>query len=277
MHLISDGMRKQWMVVVFIWWFNTLNAQLTDSLVRRVDLEGTVNFRDMGGYINKEGKKIKWKKLFRSDALNKLSGNDTRRLQSYSIKYVFDFRGPAEFKSAPDILPVGATWVSLPAGSENIGSNDYIKSMQNPDSFMLTFYGNLKPFKERYRPFFDTLLVADTSAAIIFHCTAGKDRTGIAAALLLSALNVDEQLIFDDYLATNYYREQENKRIITVMTSRYNLDKLKAEKLLRADRLYLKATFDAIKLSYGSVANYLDKELGLTKEKLVLLKSRYLE
>jgi protein-tyrosine phosphatase len=109
----------------------------------------------------------------------------------------------------------------------------------------------------------------------LFHCTAGKDRTGIAAAIILYALGVDEETIFNDYEATNYYRRNENAKAIAQMTKYYGLDEKMATNMMGAKREYIQATFATIKAQYGTMDNYLEKVLGLTKAKIATLKKYY--
>ena len=244
--------------------FFQLQAQVADSSLREVKLQGAVNFRDLGGYKNKDGKKVKTGLLYRSAALN--------------IKYDFDFRGPYEVKTAPDKIPVGTTRISLPAGSENVGDSNYMKNMgryMKSDSFLLSFYTVLTPFKDRYAPLFDSLLANKNASPILFHCTAGKDRTGIAAALILYALGVDEETIFNDYEATNYYRRNENAKQIAQMTKYFGMDEKVATSMMSAKKEYIQATFTTIKAQYGTIDNYLDKVMGLNTKKIKQLKAIY--
>ena len=258
----------------------SVSAQIGDSSKRAVKLQGAVNFRDLGGYATNDGKHIKWGKLYRSAALNQLTAADEEKIQSLHLSTVLDFRGPYEIKAAPDKLPANITAVNLPAGSENIGDNNYMKqmiqSMKN-DSAMISFYNTLAPFHDRYKPMFDLLLRENNDSALLFHCTAGKDRTGIAAALILYALGVDEKTIMDDYLATNYYRKNENEKAVNGMVTLYGLDKVTASNMMVAKETYLNATFSAIRSNFGSVDNYLEKEMGLTKAKRKILKQKFLE
>ncbi|MEI6586766.1 MAG: tyrosine-protein phosphatase [Sediminibacterium sp.] len=257
-----------------------VNSQISDSIKRQVKLEGAINFRDIGGYENKNGKHIKWGKIYRSASLNGLTQNDLEILKKLALSYVIDFRGPFECKTAPDKIPANALYLNLPAGSENIGDSNYLKNMMRSiknDSSMINFYSDLTPFKDRYKPMFDQLLKNNKDSAILFHCSAGKDRTGIAAALILYALGVDEKTIMDDYLATNFYRKNENEKAINAMVKMYRLDESAAKNMMSAKESYLNATFNAIKYKYGSIDNYLRDEMGLTNKKIKLLKSFYLE
>ena len=256
-------------------------AQIEDSAHREIKLQGAINFRDLGGYPTKNGKHVKWGKIYRSASLNNLTPEDLQKLQSLSLAYVADFRGPYEVKAAPDKLPASAIRVSLPAGSEQIGESSYMKEMMSQavkgDSFLVGFYSTLTPFKARYKPVFDELLVLNKDSTLLFHCTAGKDRTGIAAALILYALGVDDQTIWSDYTATNYYRKAENERAIGGMMKAYGMDEPTARKLMEARENYIIATFTAIQKNYGTIDNYLEQEMGLDKDKRRRLQELYVE
>ena len=255
-----------------------LNAQIADSSIREIKLQGAVNFRDLGGYQTKEGKTVKMGLLFRSAALNTLTDADVAKIASLHIKYDFDFRGPYEVKTAPDKIPAGTRRISLPAGSENVGDSNYMKNMSKymkSDSFLVSFYTVLTPYKDRYTPLFDSLIANKNASPMLFHCTAGKDRTGIAAAFILYALGVNEETIFDDYEATNYYRRNENAKAIAQMTKYYGMDEKVATSMMGAKREYIKATFTTIKAQYGTMENYLEKVLGLNSKKIKQLRLIY--
>lgn len=253
-------------------------AQVADSSKRYVRLDGTVNFRDIGGYVTKDGRHVQWGKIYRSDALGKLSDQDLKKLEKLDVSVVADFRGPYEVKAAPDRLPLGAIRISLPAGSEHIGDSAGDKSLfsQMADSSLIGFYRNTAPFRERYKPVFDALLALNKDSALLFHCTAGKDRTGIAAALILYALGVDEATIMSDYLATNEYRREENVKRIPAIAKVYGISEKVATNMMAAKDEYLRATFIALAQQYGSIDGFLEKEAGLDKTKLEKLKTLYL-
>lgn len=261
------------LVIVF-----QLNAQITDSSSREIKLQGAVNFRDIGGYQTKQGKKVKMGLLYRSAALNTLTEADVNKIAALNIKYDFDFRGPFEVKTAPDKIPATTIRISLPAGSENVGDSNYMKNLgkyMKSDSFLISFYTILTPFKDRYTPLFDSLIANKSANPILFHCTAGKDRTGIAAALILYALGVDEQTIFDDYEATNYYRRNENAKAIAQMTKYYGLDEKTATNMMGAKREYIQSTFTTIQSQYGTIDHYLEKVMGLSPKKINQLRKLY--
>ena len=256
-------------------------TQIADSSIRMIKLSGAVNFRDIGGYATKNGKKVKWGKIFRSAEINNLTGEDLLKLEHLAINYVFDFRGPAEFNAAPDKLPPHATRISLPFGSENTGDRmKMMKSMREAnsgDSIMFPYYANIEPFTKRYRPVFESLIKNNGDSAILFHCTAGKDRTGIAAALILSALGVDEKIIMEDYLASNYYRKSDYERMKKLLVDSYQMKEEVVSDVLGVKAAYLQATFNAIKMQYGSIDNYLKREMGVDAKSQTALQKKYCE
>ncbi|MGC4102616.1 tyrosine-protein phosphatase [Ferruginibacter sp.] len=257
-------------------------TQIADSSQRMVKLKGALNFRDIGGYTAAKGKHVKWGKIYRSAEINNLTAADLDSLQARHISYVMDFRGPAEVSVAMDKLPVGATRISLPAGSENVGGDrskmmEMMSKANNGDSIMLPFYTNIQSFTDRYKPVFATLLKNNEDSAVLFHCTAGKDRTGISAALILYALGVDEKTIMQDYLASNYYRQAGNEQMRKMLVNNYHIKEDVVDDVMMVKEKYLTATFDTIKAKYGSIDKYLASEMGLSKKSIKKLRAMYLE
>ena len=196
----------------------------TDTLVinsrRAIALEGGSNFRDLGGYPAAGGKTVKWGHIYRSSDIGKLTDADLKTLEARNLAVVCDLRGPQEYQQSPDRLPVGVTRIELPAGSENTDTRALFAQMQkasNRDSIMGAFYTKIDHFKAKYKPMFDQLLTLDDSKSLMFHCTAGKDRTGIGAALVLSALGVDRATILNDYAATDVYWQPAREKMIAQM------------------------------------------------------------
>lgn len=252
-------------------------AQTPDTLVfnprRAVTLQGTSNFRDLGGYPAASGKRVQWGRIYRSADISQLTDSDLLALQNRHVARVCDLRGPHEYAQAPDRLPAGAKRIELPAGSEKIDLRQLAAGRRplNGDSLMRAAYTNLSFFPAKYRPMFDELLALDNGQALLFHCTAGKDRTGIGAALVLSALGVDRRTILQDYAATDTYWQPGRTAAVQhlVATGPRN-------PLLAANPAYLASTFAAIDQQYGSVNKYLTTEMGLTPKRLATLRAKYL-
>ncbi len=223
---------------------------------------------------------MKWGKIYRSAEISKLTDQDLKVISSLNIKIVCDLRGHNEAQNAPDRLPPGIESILLPAGSENVTGKqgDYLKYMtsaEKADSLIKSFYTKTDHLKEKYKPMFDKLLSLGNDQALMFHCTAGKDRTGIGAAIILFALGVKETDIFNDYESTNYFRKTYNDRYINALVDK-GISEKAAHNLMDAKPEYLRAFIDAINVKFGSINNFLEKEIGLSKEKISLLKAKYL-
>jgi len=254
-------------------------AQVADSAKRHVVLQGAANFRDLGGYTTTDGHHIKWGEIYRSADMSKLTDDDLAILKDRKITYDVDLRGTQESAQAPDRINPGTDYILLPAGSDNI---DWAKSIaklkgNQADSLMEAYYSNTDPLAQRYKPFFDKLLNLPANNSLVFHCTAGKDRTGIGAALLLYALGVPYDLIVKDYLASNYYRRADNAKLTAQLVQYMHVDQEVANSMAGVKKEYLDATFEAIKKKYGSVDNYLKTEIGLDNQKSKLLKAKFLD
>jgi protein-tyrosine phosphatase len=259
-----------------------LSAQVADSSRREVKLRGAANFRDLGGYVTADGHHVRWGSIYRSADISKLTDSDVVVLEHRHVSTVVDLRGVQESKQAPDRLPVGTDYILCPAGSDNTLS-DWMKQVaairteSGGDSMMRVYYGHTEFLADRYRPFFNKLLGLPGNQALLFHCTAGKDRTGIGAALLLYALGVPDDKILEDYEATNYYRTAENKRMQSAMEQGMHITPPVAGALLAARREYLATTFDGIRRQYGSIDNFLQGPLGLDAGKIKVLREKFLE
>ena len=254
-------------------------SQVNDSAIRKVYVRGAMNFRDLGGYTTTDGHHVKWGAIYRSADISRLTPADLDTLRARHIFYDVDLRGVAESAQAPDRLNPGTNYILCPAGSDS--TNTMLQRLagmkQGGDSLMNAFYSNTAYLTARYRPFFDKLLVLPDTSALLFHCTAGKDRTGIAAALLLYALGVPYPTIQKDYVATNYYRAQDNQRSMDLMIAKLHMNESVARALMGAEPQYLDATFDAIRRQYGSVDLFLQQQLGLDQQRLTLLRQKFLE
>jgi len=256
-------------------------GQVADSAKRHVVLQGAANFRDLGGYETKDGKHVKWDEIYRSADISKLTDADLAVLKDRKITYDVDLRGIQESAGAPDKLNPGTNYTLCSAGSNNLGAMMKglytAKGKAAGDSMIMQFYKNTDSLALRYKPFFDKLLELPTGQSLVFHCTAGKDRTGIAAALLLYSIGVPYNTIIKDYEATNFYRKAENAKSTAQMVKYMHADEDVAKAMMAAKKEYLDATFNAIKKQYGTVDNYLKTQIGLDEEKIAKLKSKFLE
>jgi protein-tyrosine phosphatase len=278
--MFSFNLKKYTFLLASCWFFNThVHAQ-----EREVILQGTYNFRDIGGYPTKNGKKIRWDKLYRSAFLTGLTTEDIEILQTRNISRVIDFRGPKEIDFAPDKLPEGVAHIVLSAGSVGDGPDDWAalaqemksQSEAQSDQGAIKYYQNVSSFADRYKPMFDQLLSLPKDSALVFHCVGGKDRTGVAAALIEYVLGVDQKNILADYELTNKYRERYNKEVADLLEHKYGVSPQRVQTYGLAKAKFLQASFDALSKQYGCMDLFIKNGLGLDEGKIERLKSLYL-
>lgn len=241
---------------------------------RSLSLTGATNFRDLGGYAGLDGRTVRWRRLFRSDHLAGLTPQDQATVSALGVTRAFDFRGVAERAAVPYALP-GVASHSLaiePTVLQNM--QDMLRSghtLTAPDMVRLmqdTYRAFVHHNSPRFAELFAHLLAAD--APLVFHCTAGKDRTGFAAALILLALGVPRPVVMQDYLLTN-----ELFRVPPVLRSRASPEVL--EVLWRVQADFLEASLHAVEADYGDVPRYLATALGVGAQEKARLVSLYLQ
>lgn len=241
---------------------------------RHLPLSGASNFRDLGGYVGQEGRPVKWRKIFRSDHLANLSAEDLQQIQSIGIKRSFDFRGVQESQAQaydwPDIqrhsLSIEPTVVQRLQAQHLTGKP--LTAADALDAMQTTYRDFVRVDSGRFAQLFEHLL--DQPEPLLFHCTAGKDRTGLAAALVLYALGVSEADIWRDYLLTNQLYKRNSIGATSLAP-----DVLKI--VWEVQESFLQASLEEIHARYGSVQNYLNQELNLTPAALLRLQSLYLD
>lgn len=250
---------------------STQNVQSKQVQVRVLPLEGGFNFRDMGGYKTASGQSVKWGKVFRSDEMHNLTPSDLDYLNNIPLLTIVDFRSEKEIEDTPDKIP--ASVKNRYELTISPGNHSNIKSISDltgeyGEEFMKEINRSFVTdtlIINRYKTFF-ALLQDENQIPLLFHCTAGKDRTGMGAALFLASLGVDENTIFEDYLLSNKYLEEKYKAITDSIPSMKPLLEVRPE--------YLHAGFEQIKKDYGNVENYLQQVLDVD---LDLMKRLYLE
>ncbi|AVK60997.1 protein-tyrosine-phosphatase [Lactobacillus sp. CBA3605] len=258
---------------------------------RVLPIQQGFNFRELGGYQTKDGHTVKWQKLLRSGGLDSLTQTDLAYLDQYGVRYDIDFRSPKEVLDSPDRVPGQAKYQYAPVFNvdETKNSDGTDKMTANlethPDSgyrHMLKVYrmiANEAHAKYEYRRFFDSLLANDQpDDVLLFHCTAGKDRTGMGAVYLLSALGVDQATIRQDYLLTNTASADRITSAVQAATnqgaSAATIASIKA--LWSVNEDYLDTALAEIKRQSGNVEHYLRTELNLTKQEMSDLRKIYL-
>lgn len=252
---------------------------------RRLPFAKAKNFRDLGGYPTADGRSVRWGVLYRSDSLHKLTKNDLKLMASLSLSRIFDFRAEHEVEREPDKLPHGAQYVHLPMEDSSTkvwheARDEMVKNMKtlDPAEYMIATNTELATkFTPGYRQFYRELL-ASNGSPILFHCAAGKDRTGFAAATLLKILGVTHNVIMQDYLLTNKYlldAYKWNLLLAQIIKGWRFAEGIRG--FMRADEQYLSAAFHALDAEYGSFENYVREGLGLSDSEIERMRNMYLE
>ncbi len=234
---------------------------------RRMELEGASNFRDLGGYEGADGRKVKWRHLYRSNSLAALTDPDLEQVGRLGIRLVCDLRREEESVEAPSRLPGDNAPVvlQLPIGPQRKDSKlyEYLWSGEATEEQLRDVMKHIyREFAIRYAPQYAEFMARVARAdqlPLLFHCAAGKDRTGLAAAIVLEALGVSRETILEDYALTNQYTRRN-------LIEKY--PELKSPELfhtmMAANPDYLLASYAAIEEGYGSVERYLGEALGVT-------------
>lgn len=261
--------------------------------IRRIPLEKLPNTRDLGGLPAAGGRQICPHRLLRSGALLWSSAADRAiLLEEYGLKTVIDFRTALEREEKPDpklegveniwnpILEEAVMGITREETGEKRGLVQQVLEQtggdgRGPEEYMRNMYRNLVDeaySRRQYRKFFEILLRQE-EGAVLWHCTAGKDRVGVATALLLAALGTSREEILADYIKTNEFNAAEVEDILEKVKEEYR----SAVRLLFVVKAsYLESVFDRIEQAYGGMDAFLQKEMGLTPDRLDRLQEMYL-
>jgi len=252
---------------------------------RVLPLEGGSNFRDLGGYETESGKEVKWGLLFRSAQMSDLTMHDYGYLRALHINVICDFRATEERQNQP------TEWQKF--GVKDYLARDYELDFMNrlPDTkgeklnakqatdMMAGFYKTMPmEFASNYRQMFQELLAGD--APLAFNCSAGKDRTGVAAALILTALGVPREQVVSDYqLSNRYYKPNGDRQAASEtekqLMSMFDEEALRA--LMGTQPRFIEAAFKGMEEEYGSVDGYFETALGVGDAERAKLRSMFLQ
>ena len=249
------------------------------------------NFRDLGNLPAADGRKIKKGKLYRSGHLYKISEDTAKFLhEEKGLRTVIDLRSPSELAEHKDVVDAGVNYIHLPPlnDEQNPSINKENrkavlteimakeggakKHLSDIYRLMITQKESLAAFREMLR-----LLSDESTNAVLWHCTQGKDRTGVAAAIILMTLGVDRKIIMRDYMRTNRSCRFINALIFLGVTIVFNIRAARSlDHLLSARKYFLQAAFDEIDSVYGGTDAFLRDGIGLSDEDITKLRQIYL-
>jgi len=264
----------------------SLVIRLPDDLPGRIiEVDGVFNFRDMGGYHTTDGKKVKTGLVYRAGALGEITDAGLAKLHELGIKLICDLRSDEEQVAAPDKLPQNPapTYVHLPLLAADNRRERLMALLFNRSRFntmMPEMYtrvivdGNAHLYGDILRR-----IANSDNLPMIIHCTAGKDRTGVAAMLILSLLGVPEDVILADYSLSNLYYEHflQFGRLAVSSIAWMGVTAEDLQPLFISHPDTLKATLAHIHRKYGSVENYLRSAAGVNDEIQQKIKTNLLE
>jgi len=245
--------------------------------VRRIELEGAQNFRDLGGYPTADGGRTRWGRVYRADGLHRLTEADLLRYDTLGIGTVFDLRRDDERQRDPD--PVASRHVSLVsrAPNEEQGEIEPPQLTEEGERFLYDVYvGILANAAAELGEILGTIATSD--APVLFHCTAGKDRTGVTAALLLEIVGVDRGVILDDYELSALWWKPANEDSGFLESMRaWGISPEGAAGMIGAPRWAMADTLTLLDHEYGGVETYLQGPAGLASDDLTALRNRLVQ
>ena len=266
--------------------------------VKREELKGARNTRDIGQYQTVDGRKIKKKIFFRSGRLDKLPRKAMLKfLKDNNVRTIIDLRTQIEVNEGRKLAyPEEIDYYHIPVLNQEFFGITHEKNMSkvmfkerqritkevSGDDYMISMYESIvfNPSSQRhFRAFFD-LLLEHQEGSIIYHCTGGKDRTGIATMFILTLLGVSRKDILDDFEASEYFNRKYIRsrkfaiNLILVFHRRFREILLA---MLHSKRIYMEKLIESIEGKYGSVLNYLRTEIKIDEEKQKKLQDLFLE
>ena len=266
---------------------STDGEEMTGAL-RVLPLEGGRNFRDLGGYETEDGRRVKWGLVYRSGVLANLTDTDYEFVSGLDISTIIDFRTTEERTKESTDWRADDEVDSL-NWDYSMDTAQFAAVFQKPDlsaddvkGMMIAMYGSLVTERAgMYEQMFDRLIA--TEDPLLFHCTAGKDRTGVGAALILTALGVPREKVVADYALSeqvvDYMSELRPEEVANNPDYAFfaQLPPEVVEPLMRSDPAYIEAALDQVAAEHGSVLGFIQTELGVDDEELASLRARLLE
>lgn len=242
-------------------------------------------YRDLGGIKNKEGKTIKPNMIVRGKSLYKIKEKDVQMLKLNNLSKVIDLRTAVEIDEKPNVKIDNIKYLHMPVFKEKMAGITHEKeenklkmlmnmmSIENLYKLMVTDAYSISQLKNIIHE-----IMSSDNHPVLFHCTAGKDRTGVVAMLLLNILDVDEETIMKNYLEINKtHKPKANLFYVLINILMWNKELAKkARSYYMVHERYLQTAIEAIKETYGSMEEYITNALGVTNEMKQAFKDKVL-
>ena len=278
------------------------NSPDSGAKQRVLNIEGVINFRDLGGYANAQGQLVKWGKCYRSGQLDRMTEQGVAQMSALAVQTVIDLRFADETERFPTMQAAfaDAQIIAWQDNSDNLDVSERSKSMQMSwqeslesndagkvrEVMRVNYPKKLYSHRAIYRTLLLKLIAGDTP--LVFHCAAGKDRTGVAAALILSLLGVSNQVIVEDYLLTQqqigplfeYWMSggAVNKGDVSDFQQKLSRQsRTVVQPVFDADVAYIETLLEYVAQQYGSFENYAIEKLQLDQAQLAQLRTQLLQ
>ena len=285
-------LRKTFLIQLVILAVLSVTVATAQRETRVIQLSGSRNFRDIGGYPTENGRQIRWERVYRTDALSNLTAADYETISKLGIATVCDYRAPMERERdltrwaggpAPKFLLLDIMG-AIPGRAGQDPSTSFIGELTKPNATTETasrmMSESMANMALNAGPLFGRMMrqLIEIDAPLLYHCTAGKDRTGLSTALLMKVLGATQSAIYEDYLLINtlmppkQWAPEMAKRLETQSGVHVKPEVL--EPLLGTRREWLDSSFQAIDREYGSFDAYRRKVLGLSDADVQQLRNR---
>lgn len=245
---------------------------------KAIKIKKVHNFRAVGNIKNSEGRSLKEGTFYRSAHLHKLKNKSFDQLEKLGIKEIIDLRNSKEILDKPDKLPNGITYKKYSAFEDEGDQLSQARKLvlkgkvnaSDADKRMIDFY---REYVTENPATIKTIIneILESKEPVLYHCTAGKDRTGIITALILTILKFDKETIYNEYLLSNNFRKGLVEKRMSLANNLHflypKMDLQVLEKLSWVEKRYLDAAFDEINKKYGSTDAYIQQVLGISEAK----------
>ncbi|SKB80181.1 tyrosine-protein phosphatase [Dyadobacter psychrophilus] len=253
---------------------------------RYIPFSKTLNFRDIGGIKTMDGKTVRLGKIYRSGNLAELGNDEFTKFNATHIGRVYDLRTDHEIKGKEDHLPPNVEYLHMPTVADNEGEIAQLKkkvingeiSESMARDMTTQFYEdavsvNVKALRNIIKS------IAESDEPVLYHCSAGKDRTGIVSALILSILHVDRETIVNEYLLSNYYRNAQAEKTLGKAKMgkiiKRKMDLKAVEVLTTVEEGFINATFNTIDTKYGGMDSFIQNQLGIDQKTRMRLVEKF--
>ena len=287
------------MLPLLLFLFGCSNEQKVTEEAQTLNMSTISNARELGGYQTRDGKTVREGVLLRTAALTDASQEELDSLiNNYNLAAIIDMRASYELAEDPEPAVDGVAQYNFKIMDEQMMARraaaiqdvltdpnvDPVKRMTAileadviSDQMYVEFLQG-ETGKTGFRDFFRVLLETPEGNAVLWHCTNGKDRTGVAAMLLLGVLNVDEAIIMEDFLLTNVFFEAEISAMRQKLGAYIQGEAMLEELMVTGKGVYapyMQNAIDYIKENYGDIPGYVKAELGLTDADIAKLQMLY--